>query len=132
MFTDTPDAGLVRDTFVAFGAGDFDRLSQILAEDLEWEATGAHPLAGVYKGREEVFGFLGRAVELTEGTLQPHPIDIAGTDGRVLVRSNTSGRRPDGRSVDVEEFLVFDLENGRVRQVRSLVPDADIWNAFWA
>ena len=132
MFTDTPDAMLVRDTFGAFGAGDFDRLSQILADDLVWEATGVHPLAGVYKGREDVFGFLGRAVELTEGTLAPQPIDIAGTDGRVLVRARTSGRRPDGRSVDVEEFLVIELENGHVRQVRSLVPDAGTWNAFWA
>jgi uncharacterized protein len=132
MFTDTPDAVLVRDTFGAFGAGDFDRLSDILAEDLVWESTGTHPLAGVYKGREEVFGFLGRAVELTEGSLLLRPIDIAGTDGRVLIRARTSGHRSDGRSVDVEEFLIFELEDGRVRQVRTLAPDAETWNAFWA
>jgi len=132
MFTNTPEAVLVQDVFAAFSAGDFDRLSRILAEDLVWESTGVHALAGVYKGREEVFGFLGRAVELTEDTLRPQPIDIAGTDGRVLVRARTSGRRPDGRSVDVEEFLVVELREGRVRQVRTLVPDAETWNAFWA
>jgi ketosteroid isomerase-like protein len=131
MITDTPDAVLVQDAFDAFDAGDFDRLSGILAEDLVWESTGAHQLAGVYTGREEVFGFLGRAVELTEDTLRPQPLDIAGTDGRVLVRARTVGRRPDGRSIEVEEFLVFDIEEGRVRKVRTLVPDAETWNAFW-
>ena len=40
MFTDTADAVLVRRTFAAFNDGDFDVLSQILAEDIVWEATG--------------------------------------------------------------------------------------------
>ena len=132
MFTDTADAVLVRRTFAAFNDGDFDVLSQILAEDIVWEATGAHPLAGSYKGREEVYGFLGRAVELTEGTLRPHPLDIAGVDGRVLVRSQTTGRRPDGRQVDVEEFMIIEVGGGQVRRVRSSVPEQATWDAFWA
>ena len=50
MFTDTADAVLVRRTFAAFNDGDFDVLSQILAEDIVWEAAGGTPARGQLQG----------------------------------------------------------------------------------
>lgn len=42
----------------AFSAGDMTTVRELTAEDTVWHILGRSPLAGDYKGKEAVFGFL--------------------------------------------------------------------------
>ena len=56
----TPEqkAQRLRECFDAFAAGDMQKLSEIIAEDVKWHEPSGTRLGGDYNGREDVFGRL--------------------------------------------------------------------------
>ena len=52
--------------------------------------------------------------------------------GHVAVLTRISGTRPDGRTFDDTQILLFTLEDGRVRTVDQFVGDPTAVTAFWA
>jgi uncharacterized protein len=67
MMTEHPNVARIRDGYAAFGKGDFAALDQLFADDLLWHERGRNQLAGEYRGREAVYGFFARLMEITGG-----------------------------------------------------------------
>ena len=63
-----PNVARIRDGYAAFAKGDFAALTDLLAEDLVWHQGGRNQLAGDYRGREAVFGYFAKLMEVTEGS----------------------------------------------------------------
>ena len=61
-----PNVARIRDGYAAFAKGDFAALTDLLAEDLVWHQGGRSQLAGDYRGREAVFGYFAKLMEVTE------------------------------------------------------------------
>ena len=57
---------------------------------------------------------------------------MADGDGRVAVQVPISGTRPDGRSFDDEQLLLFVVDGDRVRSVDQFVGEPAAVTAFWA
>ena len=65
-----PNEALVRRGYQAFSSGDMATLAEVMSPDVVHKAAGNSPLSGEYKGRDEVFGFYGQLMALTDGTFR--------------------------------------------------------------
>lgn len=82
--------------------------------ELEFETDPSHPLAGIYRGREEVKAFLAEFEAPYERTLlDPEQIYARGDQVVTLVQVS---RRPQGGSTDIESRVGFwwTLRDGRI------------------
>src|SRR3954451_22862530 len=89
---DHPNVELLRKGYNAYSTGDADVLNDLFADDITWHVTGRSALSGDYKGKEQVFGFFGKIMELSGGTSKLEVHDILANDnhGVVLVTGTAS------------------------------------------
>lgn len=114
-----PNVARIRGGYAAFAKGDFATLNDLFAEDLLWHDAGRNQTSGEYRGREAVYGFFGKLMEVTAGTfhIDLHTVLADDEHGVALVVVNASRG---GRSVEVNEAHVFHLHDGKV---------TEFWNA---
>lgn len=112
---------LIRRGYEAYMAGDVMTLQEVFAEDVVMTQAGQSPLAGQFKGHQEMFGHFAHAAEFLEGTLQLVPIDITGSDNHVVALLRVSFRKS-GRTFEGMDIHVFELRDGRVSSLLA-VPD---------
>jgi uncharacterized protein len=110
---DHPNAARIRDGYTAFAKGDFAALNDLFAEDLLWYVGGRNQLSGEYRGRDAVYGFFGKLMEVTEGSfhLDLHAV-FADDEHAVALVIGTASRG--GRSIEANEAHVFHLRDGKV------------------
>lgn len=127
------DAAVVRSGFEAFAKGDRPGFAAMFAEDATWNHRNDDRLGGVHRGRDAIMAFLGESGELTAGTLRAVPgVVLTDGAGRVAVLTRVSGTRPDGRSFDDAQILLFVVEGDVVRSVDQYIGDPTAVTAFWA
>lgn len=63
------------------------------ADDIVWHVPGRNPLSGDYKGKEEVLGFFGKLMELTQGSLKQEIHDMLANDLIPSFSFETTSRR---------------------------------------
>jgi uncharacterized protein len=114
-----PNVARIMDGYAAFAKGDFAVLNDLFAEDVLWHEPGRNQLAGDYRGRDAVYEFFGRLMELTEGSLRLDIQTVFADDehGVALVASSASRG---GRSVTAKDAHIFRLRDGMV---------VEFWNA---
>jgi uncharacterized protein len=121
---------LVRGIFDAFARKEALRLRHVFADDAVWTVPGKGAMAGVYRGREEILRFLGRLPKETDGTYGSRLVDVLASDERAAALYRATGQR-DGRSLDLDQVLLFRIEGGLVREVLALPADPAAFEAFW-
>ena len=122
---------VVRRIFAAFEQKDGFRLRWLFAADAVWHVPGKSAMAGTYRGREAIFGFLGRLPKETGGTYTSRLIDVLASDDRAAALYRASGARH-GRQLDLDQLLLFRFDGGLVRDVLALPSDPAAFEAFWA
>jgi ketosteroid isomerase-like protein len=136
MTTDTAahaDVTVVRAGFEAFAQGDVAAFGDMFHADATWNHRNDDRLGGVHRGRDGIMAFIGESGRLTAGTLRAVPESMmADGEGRVAVLVRVSGTRPDGRSFDDPQMLLFAVDGERVRSVDQFVGDPSAVAAFWA
>jgi ketosteroid isomerase-like protein len=132
--TRSPRAGneaIVRRIFAAFAHKQGFALRDLFADDATWTVPGDGAMAGVYRGREEIFRFLGGLPKETAGTYASRLVDVLASDDRAAALYRASGERH-GRRLDLDQLLLFRLEDGLVREVLALPCDPAAFEEFWA
>lgn len=124
------NASTVRNLFAAFEQKDAFALRGFFAEDAVWHVGGTSRLAGTYRGRREIVRFLGRLPRLTDGTYASRLIDVLASDDRAAVLYRATGRR-EGRTLDIDQLLLFTLREGAVVEVTALPSDQQAFDSFW-
>jgi ketosteroid isomerase-like protein len=136
MTTDTvagTDTGVVRSVFAAFASRVIAAIGDLFHQDATWNHRNNDRLGGLHHGSDGIAAFLAESAQLTGGTLRPAPRSfMADGEGRVAVLVQVSGSRPDGRSFDNPQIVLFTLDSGRVRTVDQFVGDLAAVTAFWA
>jgi ketosteroid isomerase-like protein len=134
MTTATPTStDVVRAGFEAFGRGDLVAFAELFEPDATWNHRNPDRLGGVHAGIDAIVAFLKESGQSTAGTLRAVPTAVmADAEGRVCVLTRVSGSRPDGRTFDDAQVLVFRVEGGRVRSVDQYIGDPPAVTAFWA
>lgn len=131
--TTTPDVAVVRAGFEAFASGDVAGFADMFAADATWNHRNDDRLGGIHEGSDGIMAFIGESVQLTAGTLRAEPQAIMGDgQGNVAIFVRVSATRPDGRSFENPQILLFKVEGDRVKSVDQFVGDPTAVKAFWA
>lgn len=128
----TTDVDAVRAGFAAVAAGDLAAFAAGFHPDATWNHRNPDRLGGVKHGIDAILAFLGESMTLTAGTLRPVPERFMPDGaGHVAVLTRISATRPDGRSFDDTQMLLFTVDAGRVRTVDQFVGDPEAVTRFW-
>lgn len=122
---------LIRRIFAAFAEKRGFALRDAFAEDAVWTVPGRGAMAGTFRGRDEIFAFLGRLPKETAGTYSSSLIDVLASDDRAAALYRASGDR-NNVHLDLDQVLLFRIEGGRVQEVLALPSDPDAFEEFWA
>ena len=96
-----------------------------------WSVPGRGIMSGTYRGREAIFRFLAKLPKETEGTYGSELIDVLASEDRAAALYRARGTRH-GRTLELDQVLLFRIEDGLVRDVLALPSDPDAFEAFWA
>ena len=118
-----PNVTRMKDGYAAFAKGDFAVLDDLFADDVLWHVGGRNQLTRDYRGRDEVYGFFGRLLELTEGTfhIDLHTIFADDEHGVALVATSASRG---GKSTRINEAHVYHMRDGKVTEFWDASTDA--------
>ena len=126
------NAAIIRRGYEAFNSGDMNTLTELFHESAVWHTPGRSSLAGDHQGRDATFAYFGQLGQGTGGTFQAELQHLLADDeDRVVGIQRNTGER-DGRHVDVEVSLVFQLEDGRVTEGWEYIRDLYAWDEFWS
>jgi uncharacterized protein len=121
---------LVRRIFDAFSRKEGFALRGLFAEDAVWTVPGRGVMAGVHRGHDEIFRFLARLPKETDGTYGSTLRDVLASDERAAALYTARGTRR-GRTLELDQVLLFRIEDGLVRDVLALPSDPDAFEEFW-
>ena len=124
-----PNTLVLRSAYDAIANGDILTAYGIFTHDLTWHVPEGHRLAGIYEGRDRVFGILGQLVQMTGGSLQMHVDHVLADDERgVAMITSTASRN--GEDFTAKEVHLFELENGKIKVFWTL-PQVPFPPAYW-
>ena len=125
------NAAIVRRGYEAFNSGDMKTLTELFDESAVWRVSGRSSLAGDHEGRDAAFAYFGRLGQETGGTFRAELQHLLADGDRVVGIHHNSAER-DGKQLDVDVCLVFQLENGRITEGVEHYRDLYAWDEFWS
>ena len=127
------DIAVVGAGFQAFASGDVAGFAGMFKPEATWNHRNPDRLGGIHEGIDAIMAFIGESAQLTAGTLRAEPLGMMSDgQGNVAVRVRVSATRPDGRTFDDQQILLFRVEGDRVATVDQYVGDPPVVTAFWA
>jgi ketosteroid isomerase-like protein len=108
-----PNVKAVRNYQAAMAKGDFANGISVFDPEVTYTVPGNNILSGIYKGPEQVMGYLGKLMELTQGSYGISEMHWLANDKDqvVLFIKNYADLR--GRSYEWEETIMFEFKNGK-------------------
>ena len=107
-----PNEELVRRAFDAFAKGDVETMRELTDQDAVWHTPGRGPLAGDYRGIDEILGFFARIADLTGGTFRAELHDVVANDEHAVGLYVSRAER-EGRTLETKNVLVSHVRNGK-------------------
>jgi len=102
----------------------------VCAPDLVWHASGRGRWSGARHGLNEVFDYLGALGEAAD-EFSSRIEDVLVSERRAAVLFHVSGRRGE-RRLETDFVLLFEIEDGLIRGIRSISGDQLAVDEFWA
>jgi ketosteroid isomerase-like protein len=129
-----PNATVVRRLLDAFGAGDFDTVLALIAEDVEWHLPCGDTLLSAARDLHGV-GAVADAVVANitygEGTVRLAVERLYVADELVVAVGRDRGAAR-GKELDLGIGLVFRIAGGKVVEYWQTVDDLGAFRAFWS
>ena len=127
-----PNEELVRKGYKAFGEGDMDTLRSLFAIDAIHSAPGSSPLAGDYKGVDEVLGYYGQLSERSGGTFKVELKSAKAEGNDTVVTTHHGAAQRGGKTLDQNDTLTFTISGGKFTQIVEKHSDQAAYDAFWS
>jgi uncharacterized protein len=126
-----PNVDLMNRGYDAFEKGDLETIRGLLADGVVFHIPGRSPLAGDYRGIDEVFGFFGKLVELTGGTfkLERHAV-LADDEHGVVMLAVTAER--DGKTLSAKAIDIHHISNGKTTEYWTFTDDMYAEDEFFS
>jgi ketosteroid isomerase-like protein len=105
-----------RRAYEAFGKGDMATVGELLADDVVWHVGGSGPLTGDYKGKDAVFGFFGKLMEITGGTFKLEVHDILANDEHSVTLVRATAEKNGKKFEDNAVHITHPDSEGRVKE----------------
>jgi ketosteroid isomerase-like protein len=122
----------VRAVTEALGRGDLLAVMGMVAKDVRWAVNAADresaPWFGVYEGKRSLPDFF---AELAKLTFTDFTLKAILSDGDLVITwLHVAFTSPSGREVDMEEVQIWQLTDGKVTSVDTLLDTAAVAAAF--
>ena len=127
-----PNEELVRQGYTAFGKGDMDTLRSMYATDAVHSNAGSSPVAGEYKGVDDILGFYGQLSERSGGTFTAELKSAKAEGDDTVVAIHREKAQRDGKTLDQDETLTFTISGGKITHLVDAHSDQAAYDAFWA
>lgn len=125
------NVALLRKGYEAYTTGDLNVLNELFADDIVWHVAGRSAISGDYKGRDQVFGFFGKLMELSDGTAKIEVHDILADDEHaVAIVTGTATRN--GTTFTGNDVHVFHVRGGQVVEFWDSPLDQYAADEFWS
>lgn len=125
------NAALIRGAYDAFSRGDIPSVMATFAEDIFWHVPGRGPLSRDYHGHDEVLGFFGHFMELSNGTFRLRVDDVLANADRIVVLCTETAQRG-GRSWTAPQVHVWTVKDGKATVFREYEGDEQRDDEFWS
>ena len=125
------DLDVIQSAYEAFGRGDVPAVLERFAPDIQWHIPGRNPLAGTYKGHDEVVGFFTQLMERSGGTFGLEIDDWLASDQHVVVLVRETGER-NGKRLDVTGAHIWRLHDGKAVDFSFGSADQHAQDDFWS
>ncbi len=126
------NAAIIRRGYEAFNTADINTLTELFDENAVWRTPGRGSLAGDHEGREATFAYFGQLGQQTEGTFRAELQHVAADDDNRVVGIHHNTAERDGKRLDVQCCLVFQIEDGRITEGAEHFQDLYAWDEFWS
>ncbi|HEV3281390.1 MAG TPA: nuclear transport factor 2 family protein [Acidimicrobiales bacterium] len=126
------NAEIVKTVTEALSRGDLLAVMGLVAKDVRWAVNAADrdaaPWFGVYEGRRSLPDFFAQLAELT---FTDFTLKAMLADGDLVITwLHVAFTSPKGRGVDMEEVQIWQLADGKVQTVDTLLDTAAVAAAF--
>jgi ketosteroid isomerase-like protein len=123
---------IVRQGYKAFGEGDMETLGSLFAADVVHSAPGNSPIAGEYKGIDDVLGYYAKLFELSDGTFTAELKSTKDEDDDKVVATHRDKAQRGDKTLDQDEMLTFTISGGKITRLVEKHSDAAAYDAFWS
>jgi uncharacterized protein len=122
---------LLRDYYDAVARGDVEAIEAMYADDVVFHAHPGGPLAGDYRGKDEVFRFIGTIMARSNGTFafEVHDVLANDTHGVGLLRATA---QREGAVLDQNVVHVIHIEDGELREFWGHWADQRTFDVFFS
>lgn len=124
-----PNETIIRAVYDDISSGSLDGVASLLADDVTWQITGDSPISGTYTGKDAVFGFFSKMMELYGGTFRIQVRDVLANDGYGVVISVEKGE-VGGETVEFGSVHLWGIRDGKC--VNFISYEDDNYHQFWA
>ena len=126
-----PNEDQLRRGYEAFANGDMDTLVSLWTDDIVWHSPGRSPLAGDYKGAEEILGLFAQLVERSGGTFSVELHDVLANDTHGVGLSVGRAER-NGKTLETKDAIVFHFRGDKISEVWLQSFDQYAGDEFWS
>ena len=125
-------ARIVRRSYHGFNTADRKLLAEVFDAQSTWETPGHTSIAGICRGRDNIFGHFGRYCADTVGSFKSELLYVVadGAGRAVGVHRNTGLRN--GKKLDVLCCITFEVANGHIISGKEHFFDLYSWDEFWS
>ena len=124
-------ARIVRRSYHAFNTADMKLLAEVFDAKSSWETPGHTSIAGIRRGRDNVFRHFGRYSADTTGFKAELLYVVADGAGHTVGVHRNTGLR-NGRTLDVLCCITFEVKNGHIISGKEHFFDLYSWDEFWS
>jgi len=124
-----PNETMLRTAYAGFSIGDMAPLTDMLSDDITWHAAGTSPVSGDYVGKDEVFGFFAKMMELYGGSLRVEVRDVLANDDHGVVLTTEHGSSQ-GETVEFTTVHLWTIRDGKCTRFVSY--EDDVYHHFWS
>ena len=126
-----PNEELIRGGYEAFATGNVPDVLSRFADDIVWHVPGRSPLAGDYRGHDEVMGFFGKLMELSNGTFRLEVHDVLATDDHAVALVKATAER-NGETKSFDAAHVWHVKDGKSTEFWGLSTTPFEDDEFWS
>ena len=126
------NAEVVRRGYEAFNAADMKALTEVFHKNASWHTPGRSRMSGDFKGRDAAFAQFSRYGGETGGTFKATLLHLLRSDDGCVVGVHHNSAERNGKHLDVDCCIVFELKNGRIVDGREYFYDLQAWDEFWS
>lgn len=127
----TENAQIMKRAYQAFSSGDLATLKELIAEDAVWHVPGKSSLSGDYRGHDEILGFFGMLMELSNGTFKAELQDVTASDEHAVNLDRLTAKRGE-KELNVNLALVVHIQGGKIAEAWDVFYDQYGWDDFWS